>query len=181
MNHVMIDIETLSLHPRAHVLSIGAVRFDPATGKMGEEFHVVLQGAEQEACGRVKDLATIKWWMDQGEEAQKLFEQTAINDHNALVQFSQFLKESDKIWANGPDFDLIVLKTLYNDLGSREPWHYYQPHCYRTFKSVFGQNLEFKDIPNAVKHNALSDAKQQAANLSQMMQLIAKAHFKFED
>ena len=31
MNHLAIDLETLSLEPNAHILSIGAVFFDPAT------------------------------------------------------------------------------------------------------------------------------------------------------
>lgn len=179
MNNVMVDIETLGLHPRAHVLSIAAVRFDPETGELGDELHLTLQGAEQEAIGRIKELSTIRWWLDQSDEAKKIFEQSAINDHTALVKFSQFLNENDKIWANGPDFDLVVLKTLYNDLGSREPWHYYQPHCYRTFKSVFGQDLAFPDLPGAVKHNALSDCKQQIANLKVIFDAIRSSNWDF--
>ena len=40
MNHLAIDLETLSLEPNAHILSIGAVFFDPATGAMGDMFFV---------------------------------------------------------------------------------------------------------------------------------------------
>lgn len=32
-NNLMVDLETLSLRPDAHILSIGAVWFDPNTGE----------------------------------------------------------------------------------------------------------------------------------------------------
>ena len=39
MNHLAIDLETLSLEPNAHILSIGAVFFDPATRFMSRLTH----------------------------------------------------------------------------------------------------------------------------------------------
>lgn len=41
MNDLMIDLETLSTAPGAHILSLGAVWFDRATGELGPELYVV--------------------------------------------------------------------------------------------------------------------------------------------
>lgn len=48
MNHLAIDLETLSLEPNAHILSIGAVFFDPATGAMGDRDAMWLVNAARE-------------------------------------------------------------------------------------------------------------------------------------
>mgnify|MGYP002792717163 CR=1 FL=1 len=39
MKHIMVDIETLSTAVNAAVLSIGAVEFDPMSGKIEREFY----------------------------------------------------------------------------------------------------------------------------------------------
>ena len=53
MNHLAIDLETLSLEPNAHILSIGAVFFDPATGEMGDSFYVEIDPQHEQPGAHV--------------------------------------------------------------------------------------------------------------------------------
>jgi hypothetical protein len=46
MNHIMLDIETLSRKLGAVVLSIGAVVFDPDSDRIGETFSIRLPAQE---------------------------------------------------------------------------------------------------------------------------------------
>lgn len=39
MKHVMLDLETMGNGPRAAIVSIGAVFFDPLTGELGVVVH----------------------------------------------------------------------------------------------------------------------------------------------
>ncbi len=38
MKHIMCDLETFDTKPSALVISIGAVRFDPALGAIGQKY-----------------------------------------------------------------------------------------------------------------------------------------------
>ena len=64
MNHLAIDLETLSLKPNAHILSIGAVFFCPRTYQLGPKFHIVIDpNTEQE--GAHISASTVDWWFSQ--------------------------------------------------------------------------------------------------------------------
>lgn len=42
MHNVMLDLETMGSGPRAAIVTIGAVFFDPMTGELGEEFEAAI-------------------------------------------------------------------------------------------------------------------------------------------
>ena len=63
MKHIMVDIETLSTAVNAAVLSIGAVEFDPMSGKIEREFYHELDLSEQ--ANRHIDVNTMQWWVKQ--------------------------------------------------------------------------------------------------------------------
>jgi hypothetical protein len=70
MNHLMIDLETMGNKPTAPIVSIGAVFFDPQSGKFGEEFYTAVQLESAMAQGAQPDGDTIIWWMKQSTEAR---------------------------------------------------------------------------------------------------------------
>lgn len=165
----MVDIETLSVHPDATVLSIGAVAFDPVIGLAPVSFESTLDRAQQK--GRRIDSDTVAWWISQAEEnpgAASVFHERRLEPvEHALRRLTEYYNhwctEDSGVWANGPDFDLVILRSLYQDLDSKPPWTHKQHRCYRTLRG-FAQEagLEINIKPNLKPHNALSDAQYQA-------------------
>ncbi|ENC2501576.1 TPA: 3'-5' exoribonuclease, partial [Escherichia coli] len=51
MNHLMIDTETLGNGPDAAIFAIGAVFFDPFTGKLGKQFEKFIDPVDSERNG----------------------------------------------------------------------------------------------------------------------------------
>ena len=69
MKHVMLDLETMGNGPRAAIVSIGAVFFDPLTGELGAEFEAAIDLRSSAKSGEI-DPDTVLWWLGQGEEAR---------------------------------------------------------------------------------------------------------------
>lgn len=165
MKDVMLDLETLSLSPRAVVVSIGAVYFDPASDHLGAPFSLRLGNLrEQTERGRDIDPDTITWWMSQSPEAQRqtFLEGTQVNTAAALSSFADYIGREGKdvrVWGNGAAFDNVVMKSLYKDFGIPLPWSYKNDRCFRTLASL----TTAVTVPHAgVPHKALDDAITQA-------------------
>jgi hypothetical protein len=123
--NVMMDIETLSLKPDAHILSVAAVSFD-ATGPnetYRADFGLVKQG------GRDISLATVHWHLDQGTDmAVGMPYQVGMAGLRAfLVQF-----DGVRVWAKSPDFDCVIVANALRALGYVVPWRYAHTRCVRT-------------------------------------------------
>ena len=74
----MIDIETLATSSDAALVSIAAVRFDLATGIIGDSIYIKI---DKQSCldyGLVVDADTVDWWMRQSKEAQEYFYYSSI-------------------------------------------------------------------------------------------------------
>jgi len=169
--NVMIDLETLDTSPSAVVLSIGAVAFSDDGVKSGE-FYVELTGdlETQQKAGRTTSMSTLLWWMGQGAAAQTVFRSHPVGgvvrmDTVAALEalrgflFAQGPLDQIKMWANGSDFDNVIMRSLYESFGMEAPWKFYNHRCYRTFKSLPGAP---KAGPReGVYHNALADAQHQ--------------------
>jgi hypothetical protein len=152
----MLDIETLGTEPGAVVLSIGAVRFDDA-GIVDEFYQSVSLKSCQEA-GLEVDADTLNWWLQQGDDAQKVLSGGA-DLRTALEAFAEFYAGADEIWAFSPSFDCAILGEAYDAVGMNEPWHYRDQRDCRTLVELPGAvDLE----QNGTEHHALDDAKYQA-------------------
>lgn len=183
MNHIMLDLETLDTRTSAVVTSIGAVAFDPAGGPLGPKFYLELieDTRSQQARGRTISGDTVRWWMQQGAQAQQLFsehpqpgiERTSTVD--GLTRFAMFVEANGgrdvELWGNGADFDNIILGTLYDDFGMRKPWSYSRNRCYRTMKNL-GLSTK-KAAKYGVAHNALDDAIKQAVHLQEIFACLS--------
>lgn len=176
MEHVMIDLETLGRRAGCSILSIGAVAFDPQTKQLGAEFYVVVNRLGCFNFGLHEDPETVKWWEDQSNESKKILNEVDSGGENlrdALNKFTEYLSQFElkkvKVWGNGADFDNAILTNCYAAIGSSQPWDFWNNRCYRTLKSLRPQ---IKLTRQGIYHNALDDAKSQAAHAIQLLELV---------
>ncbi len=169
-DHVMVDLETMSRHPNAAIVAIGAQRFTNE-GKVKDTFYV---NVSLESCvvhGLHLEPATIMWWMQQSDAARKALFENAASLRKALDGFANWLGEDDYcLWGNGSDFDNVILESAYDAVGIERPWAYYQNRCYKTLKALLGEDVE-KPADVGTAHNALDDAKYQTQYMLKMLGL----------
>ena len=170
MRDVMIDIETMSNTPDAAIVSIGAVEFDFASKRLGEEFYVNIDLASAVDSGGVMNASTVIWWMKQTEAARSLFLEPAQHIADALNHFSEWMqqrgeKNDIRVWGNGAAFDNVILVAAYTRLGLEPPWKFWNDRCYRTIKNLFPKNKAHRI---GTHHHALDDARTQAMHLIEL-------------
>lgn len=166
MNHIMIDNETLSTTADAVILSIGAVKFDLATGEVSNEgFYASVSVDSNLSYGRRVDEQTLIWWFKQDAAAQQVFHEPKETLDSALVLLSDWIGQGDyTVWSNGADFDLPMLAHAYRQCGLEVPWKFWNSRCFRTYKNLPGSKA-VKPSADGVKHNAMSDAYNQAVTV----------------
>ncbi|OKP79800.1 hypothetical protein BTE77_06840 [Ensifer adhaerens] len=173
MRDLMIDIETLGTAPGSVILSIGAVEFDAGTGEFGKEYYAAIDPQSAVAAGLTMDVSTLKWWMEQSEEARK----AAFSGERllgwTLGEFGDFVRnaEPEQVWAKPPAFDLVLMESAFRACSVPVPWHYRMARDVRTLFSVSGATQP--DVGTA--HNALDDAKSQALGVIKAYQLLGLA------
>lgn len=161
--HVMLDLETMGTHADAPIVAIGACRFDDG-GLSEGEFYCGISLQSAIASGATPDASTIIWWMRQSDAARGAITAGDTPMDTALAMFSAWISEDDQIdgvWGNGAAFDNMMLSQAYRRLEMTQPWPFWLDRCYRTVKA-------FSDVEmdrNGTHHNALDDAKSQAAHL----------------
>lgn len=162
---LMIDFETLGTNPDSVILSIGACFFDINKG-IGQTFYQAVDIDNQIKDGRTISGDTLKWWMKQDKEAQKVFtDGNMMPIHSSLLSFAQFISKNNINkdvcpWGNGATFDISLAENLFKQYTIPCPWKYSNVTDFRTFKRFVakGANME----ASGVKHNALDDAIWQA-------------------
>lgn len=169
---VMIDIETMSLHPhRALILSIGMVQFNPSDEHLRIGHHdLLLPSIEQQlALGRHVDRKTQEFWRSQPNEAQRHwlnYQGERMSAYAVLQAVRGFVKGHARVWAKGPQFDLSNLLGLAEDIGSEdELWHYRAPRDVRTLIEHVNwgrSDPNFQPPFKLVQHEPVSDCIHQA-------------------
>lgn len=177
MNDISIDIESLGTRFDAPIISIGAVRFDRKTGKLGGEFYAEVDLQSAIDSGKVS-ADTLMWWMTQSPAARQVFAKGNERQHlsTALRGLSDFVRGagmSSMVWGNGATFDITILEHAYSrcTTGLLPPWGYTNIRDMRTI--VECSELDPKTFARVgVHHNALDDAKFQAIVISACWQQI---------
>lgn len=175
--HVMVDLETGGNVPGCTILSIGAVQFNPMTGKLGAEHYEVVNHKSCMDYGLFDNQSTINWWKNQSKEARSVLTLSMRKTKNtplpkALLNFQDFLCattsfDNIKVWGCGSDFDNAILSAAYNAVETDLPWLFWNNRCYRTMKTLAPS---IKVVRQGTYHNALDDAKTQAIHLAQVVQ-----------
>lgn len=200
-NRLMIDLETLATTSDAAVVAIGAVVFDDE--KVVDSSYLPLD--LKKLTGRI-DGSTLAWWFKQSPEAQQatfggdsLSRLEPFYAGNHLLEFIERhniigADGTAEVWANDPDFDLIVLKhwwmrhrEAYIDpetgmsrmqISRGWPFKYNVGRSYRTLRStatILGWTEEMNGAARGtwLAHNAVEDAAAQARAVIAMRQFIA--------
>ena len=166
MNHIMVDLETLGTAPGCSIVSIGAVYFGPAG--LGEEFYSVVSRESCKAAGLHEDEDTLQWWERQSTEARVVLgiaeSKAAPALGVALQAFTAFCRQQPNVyvWGNGADFDNPILACAFRAAGLPLGWRGFNGRCYRTLKKLVPNGPKL--VRQGTHHNALDDAKSQAAH-----------------
>ncbi|WP_313390075.1 3'-5' exoribonuclease domain-containing protein [Leclercia sp.] len=181
--HLMVDLETMGKKPGAPIVSIGAVFFDPSSGKTGAEFYQVINLESSMSFGARPDATTILWWLKQSPEARSaIVVDDTVGLVEALEQFLDFLAENAangsktvQLWGNGNSFDCSLLEAAFELADTPFPI----PHWnYRDVRTVVELGKAVKlhsryDIPfEGDQHNALADARHQVKYISAIWQRL---------
>lgn len=182
--HVVVDLETLGVGPRARIVSIGAVAFLGAGGP-ADSFYSLVDLDDPLNLAREEDPETVAWWARQDKPARKALEaaENRVHLETALRLFALWAapawcpRENVVAWGNGAEFDLAILADAYaqvrvarglpEDRELREPWDYWNGQSLRTIAALF------PEVPagrfEGVKHHALHDAQHEARHLRALL------------
>lgn len=161
----MVDIETLGVRPTSQIVSIGAVMFDH-TGLKNEFYMSVDLKCYDQDVGFTVDGGTIAWWMQQSQEARAVFSLDTTGIFNVLQAFANWYHYNSGtwIWANGTDFDCIILEHAFKVCGIKVPWKYNAKRDFRTMARMY-PTIKAGVQYEGTSHNALDDAMNQARHL----------------
>lgn len=164
MKDLMIDIESMGNKSGSAILSIAAVNFDIKTGQVGKIFYEKCKLQSSLESGLKVDGDTIKWWMEQSDEARKEVMDGKQSLSNLLRNFTLFIESlnpSDlKIWGNSNRFDLGLIEDAYISINKKIPWKYSLERDVRTLVS-FASEIKFEEEFVGVKHNPVDDCLHQ--------------------
>ncbi len=181
--HLMVDLETMGKKPGAPIVSIGAVFFDPSSGKTGAEFYRVINLESSMSFGARPDASTILWWLKQSPEARSaIVVDDTVGLVEALEQFLDFIAESAangsrtvQFWGNGSSFDCSLLEAAFELADTPFPisrWNYRDVRTVVELGKAVGLNSRY-DIPfEGDQHNALADARHQVKYVSAIWQRL---------
>jgi len=173
MNHIMIDLETLSTAKNAVILSLGAVVFDPHGITLGNSLHLGVHPSSQQELGGDIDGGTILWHFDKKSE----FPSPALSIDSVIRQLTVFYKREEcrRVWSNGATFDIPIIEFYFKRLGMSPPWHYGDARDTRTAYEIAGWDESPTRKLNL--HDALEDALKQAELIQKAYALIKTSPF----
>ena len=176
MNKIMLDLETMGNKPGAAIISIGAVFFSPKDG-LGETFHERIDLEDAVRQGLKMDASTVKWWMEQSDEARQAVMKPGHPLHAVLKAFADWVplhadSTEVEVWGNGSDFDNVLLGAAYEACSLKAPWKFYRGRCFRTLKNLPGAPKAPKF--SGTKHDALDDAKNQSTHAIAILNWLSK-------
>lgn len=159
----MIDIETLDTCPESVILSVGACKFDPYSDSepyAPQHWRVSIE--QQLSQGRTVSDSTIEWWARQEPHVRDaaMTEEGRISIETFMTELNRWLVGVDKIWCQGPQFDMVILENFFAQFGVFKNWAYWQVCDSRT---IF--NLMPEDPRKSIRrdaHDALADAYYQS-------------------
>ena len=161
--HATIDIETLGTKPDTTVLTIGAVKFNPFTKEEPyADLYLKVDADQQIEAGRSIDEDTLTWWTKQPQEIQdEAFLSTErVSVEDTLAQLNKYLVGVDKIWCQGPVFDICILENLYRQYDKHFNWVFWNIRDSRTLFGLMPEDPRKKY--KFAAHNALEDCRIQS-------------------
>jgi hypothetical protein len=151
---LMFDIESLALGPRPVVTQAALLGYDLNEDELMEPRHVQFYPVDPQQMlipPRRITAKTIGWWMKQSDDARDLFDQSTSDDfqdlpalgRNLISVFNQLTNNGTRpyeLYARGPQFDVVAIETLLEELGLQKPWAHDAVRDLRTLLAVAGIN-----------------------------------------
>lgn len=176
--HVMIDMETLDTAPSTVILTIGAVIFDPRGMGVLEKIEIRPTIDEQtDTFGRTISNSTMDWWAKQSPAAieEAMGDRDRVSYREAMEKLYKFCWNTEKVWANGSVFDIMVAENAFRELEMQFPWQFWNIRDCRTIYDLTGVSL--KDGGHVTSHKAVEDAERQAIVVQDGYRKLIKAGF----
>lgn len=171
MKRLMVDIETLSTANDAAVLSVGVAVFNDTQILDTNGWAIDLK----QMTGEV-DFGTLQWWMKQDEQAREFSFKGTHAPLFVAQQLNPYLVNAEEVWANDPDFDLVILESWWqrtNQQG-RFPVSHRKHRSVRTIK-MLGERY-YVDTSDAwtglTAHNPIEDSVGQARLVMKILNKI---------
>jgi len=169
----MIDLETMGTGPDSAIVSIGAVLFDPLadgegllTGEGQGEWYRRVSLADAMHQGGQADASTILWWLQRTAAARRELVGRSESMLESLSSLGYWMRLHGvcELWANGADFDLVILAGAYRRASIAKPWEYKQQRCFRTLRALYphAEKTVHQSDDADTRHHALADARWQA-------------------
>lgn len=177
MTDILLDLETLSSHSDAVILSIGAVAFDYSASASQEEYDRLIQTGldlKLEVPSQVSTYkrkicdSALQWWSEQSEEAREVLkpakrDQTlpdALKILNAWIGQSGYDFKKSHCWCRGLYFDFPILESAFRQVDIKPAYNLWRARDSRTLIDVLTGTDDGYHNPgdfNQTKHRALDD------------------------
>lgn len=165
---VMVDLETMSTQPNAAICSIGACKFTLNPATITSTFYTTIDAKDCKRLGLHFCPDTIRWWSRQLPEVLEMLRKETKPLKDAITEFALWYGSVPMpIWANGANFDPIVIRQSYKAVDLVPRWTYREERCYRTIAALFPDIKEPER--SGSYHNALDDAIHQTKHLQQIL------------
>ncbi|MCK1668641.1 3'-5' exonuclease [Bradyrhizobium sp. 153] len=184
MNHVMLDIESMSTNPgNALVLSIGAVRFGFTNDGpvISKRWCAVLDPRQQLALGREVSKDTMTWWQTQTDAARSAWLHGEVKKlTDAMGELWAFVNTPEPavtVWAHGITFDLANVQSLFQAVKLSTPWKYDAARdcrtIVRTCPVIEERAMKPQKEAGLVAHDPVSDCVSQVHYLWQHLRELS--------
>jgi hypothetical protein len=166
----VIDLETMATCPRAIVIE-AAVVFTDAAMKKSRSFSWEISAFAGDQCDRRLCADTLGWWVDRmkaGHDIPGL--RSGITLGSFVDEFLQTWHEQAaadcEVWCQGADFDVAILRDVFDSYGHAEPWQHRKVRDLRTLKEDRGWK---RTEGRVTAHRALQDAIEEMQDLREIL------------
>lgn len=162
MRDVMIDIESSGTNPNsAGILEIGAVKFDLASGQVGETFKIAMYLPQN----RYWSEETRQFWSSRLSLYNEITKDS-VPPAEGIKKFIDWVNKdilNPRGWSKPLSFDLPFIASYCEQFGIRNPFNHWEQRDLRSFMmGVYGENLPKLTMKEGlVEHDALADALNQ--------------------
>lgn len=186
--HIMLDNETLSTHPNAHIVQTGLVHFCPETFEvLGRK--VISMDAKSQPGAHI-DVGTVYFWFKQLWKTQQAVfiqdEELTVPIQRGCADLYRFIIDSCRrvwqeddtptvndlhhsvnIWAKPAHFDIPQWENAFRHAGIQLPWHYRKVNCVQShINRAAAKGFQLKSVPQLPGgHQPLNDCYHQISIL----------------
>ena len=159
-----IDLETLGRQAGCVILSVGAVAFERDGHDLTKSFYKEAALDQQLKQGHKVEADTLRWWAAQenldvliGSDGHRMDLWEILNELSGFVSVP--MTEDSCVWSTGTDFDIAMLRWMYDHYDLAWPFKYWASRDLRTLCDITRFDRENFVVDGIRPHHALDDAR----------------------